>query len=370
MELVDKIKSLAGRIERQKGGVLTEEACKNAFVMPFLSALGYDVFNPEIVIPEFTADVGTKKGEKVDYAININGKLSILVECKGCGTNLAQAHMSQLFRYFSVTDARFAILTNGIEYWFYSDLDAPNKMDQRPFFKFNIVEHRPNEICELEKFSSDAFDVGTILSTASNLKYSSALKAEFMKEIQNPSEEFIRMLVARVFDGRFTAKIKDDFTPLVATAIHDSILDLLSVKLTNALEATTGTPNVLSRAAPTPSAPPSSVSALEIETDIETTEEELEGFYIVKAIVRSVVKPDRIFLRDAKSYCAILLDDNNRKPLIRLHFNSKSIKYISLFKEKTEDKIKIDTIDDIYLYSEQLRETAQSYNLENAKIPA
>ena len=85
MEFLEKIKVLAARVEKQKGSILTEEACKNAFVMPFLNALGYDVFNPEIVIPEFTADVGLKKGEKVDYAIKQNGKITMLVECKAAG---------------------------------------------------------------------------------------------------------------------------------------------------------------------------------------------------------------------------------------------------------------------------------------------
>jgi hypothetical protein len=123
MEFLEKIKALAVRVEKQKDNIITEEACKNAFVMPFLNALGYDVFNPEIVVPEFTADIGVKKGKKVDYAIKLNGKIAILVECKTCGSDLSQQHMLQLYRYFSVTDARFAILTNGQQYWFYSDLD-------------------------------------------------------------------------------------------------------------------------------------------------------------------------------------------------------------------------------------------------------
>jgi hypothetical protein len=135
MDFLEKIKALAVRVEKQKGNIITEEACKNAFVMPFLSALGYDVFNPEIVVPEFTADIG-----------------------------IAQQHMSQLYRYFAVTDAHFAILTNGQQYWFYSDLDEPNRMDQRPFFRFDILDYRPSDIAELSKFTHDLFDLDRILT--------------------------------------------------------------------------------------------------------------------------------------------------------------------------------------------------------------
>lgn len=362
MELADKIRALASRVEKQKDSVQTEEACKTAFVMPFLNTLGYDVFNPDVVIPEFTADVGVKKGEKVDYAIKVNGKVAILVECKGCGANLRQVHMSQLFRYFSVTEARFAMLTNGIEYWFYSDLDEPNKMDQRPFFQFNVLDHRPHQIVELQKFTSDSFDVDAILSTASNLKYSNAIKAELLKEVQAPSEDMIRLLAARVYEGRFTQKIRDEFTPIVAAAFRDAIRDAVSERLTTALEVTTATPGVIGRvsAPPTPDAT-SQPAADSPEGDIVTTEDEMEGFHIIKAIVRSVVKADRIVMRDAKSYCAILLDDNNRKPIARLHLNSKSARYVSLFKGKEEEKIRIESLDDIYAYADRLRQTAASY---------
>lgn len=140
MEFLDKIRGLAQRVTRQREGIETEEACKNAFVMPFLNALGYDVFNPDIVIPEFTADVGVKKGEKVDYAIKIDGEIIMLVECKKCGCDLSSQHTSQLYRYFSVTEARFAVLTNGVQFWFYSDLDLPNRMDAKPFFIFDMTD--------------------------------------------------------------------------------------------------------------------------------------------------------------------------------------------------------------------------------------
>jgi predicted type IV restriction endonuclease len=359
MDLDDKLRALAGRIEKQRDRVLTEEACKTAFVMPFIQALGYDVFDPHVVIPEFTADVGVKKGEKVDYAIRVNDKIALLIECKGCGVNLAQAHMSQLYRYFSVTEARFAVLTNGIEYWFYTDLDEPNKMDQRPFFIFNVLDRRLGDVAELQKFTAEAFDLDAILSTASNLKYSSAIKTELLKEFENPSDDMIRLLVGRVYDGRFVQKIRDDFAPLVAAAFRDAIRDRVSDRLVTALEVTTGSIPTIPTTAPAASIVIDTVDTAE---EIETTQEEIEGFHIVKAIVRAVVKAERVTIRDAKSYCAVLLDDNNRKPLIRFHFNSKSVKYISLFdSDKNGEKVKIESLDDIYASADRLRATAAAY---------
>jgi len=370
-DIADKIKLLANRIEKQRGTVLTEEACKTAFVMPFLNAIGYDVFDPHIVVPEFTADVGLKKGEKVDYAIKVNEKIAILIECKGCGVNLGQAQMSQLYRYFHVTEARFAILTNGIDYWFYTDLDEPNKMDQRPFFRFNMLDYRPDDVVELQKFSSESFNVDTILSTASNLKYSSAIKVELIKEFDAPSEEMVRMLVGRIFDGRFTQKVREDFTPLVAGAFRDAVRDMVSQRLTTALEVTTGAGGVPRAVPPTEAMATAVESSTGQDDEIETTPEEIEGYHIVKAIVRSVIKADRIMMRDAKTYCAILVDDNNRKPLIRMHFNSKSVKYISIFNaDRTEEKVRVDGVDDIYAYTDRLRATAAAYESAKSKTPA
>lgn len=350
MEFLEKIKTLATRVERQKDNITTEEACKNAFVMPFLNALGYDVFNPDIVVPEFTADVGVKKGEKVDYAIKKNGVITMLVECKMCGSDLAQQHMSQLYRYFSVTDARFAVLTNGQQYWFYSDLEEKNKMDQRPFFRFDILDYRPSHVAELSKFTNDQFDLDKILNTASTLKYSSAIQQEFIKELESPSDEIIRLFASRVYDGRFTERVRDEFRDIVANAFKESVREMINQRLTSALEATSDRPAAVEH-----------INGEEVEPgDVMTTDEEVEAFHIVKSIVRPVVKAERIVMRDAKSYCAIILDNNNRKPLTRLHFN-RSTKWISLFTNRQEERLRIESLDDIYTYAERLQATAREY---------
>jgi hypothetical protein len=350
MEFLEKIKALAVRVEKQKDTILTEEACKNAFVMPFLNALGYDVFNPEIVIPEFTADFGVKKGEKVDYAIKINGVITMLVECKPCGSDLATQHTSQLYRYFSVTDARFSILTNGRHYWFYSDLDEKNRMDQRPFFRFDILDYRPSHIAELSKFTHDQFDLDFILATASTLKYSSAIQQEFVKELEEPSDELIRLFAQRVYDGHFTKRVRDEFRDIVANAFKESIRETVNKRLTSALEATSEHPARDSQAEADPVD----------QEKVITTQDEVEAFHIVKSIVRTVVKGDRVVMRDAKSYCAILLDDNNRKPIARLHFN-RSQKYMGLFSNKLEERVPIAALEDIYEHAQRLQDTALQY---------
>ncbi|HII07162.1 MAG TPA: restriction endonuclease, partial [Methanotrichaceae archaeon] len=176
MDFIDKIHELAARIPNQIEHIQTEEATKNALVLPFIAALGYNVFDPTEVVPEFTADVGTKKGEKVDYAVLMDENPIILFECKWCGANLDNEHSSQLYRYFSVTDGRFGVLTNGIIYRFYSDLEKPNKMDEKPFFELNLLDIDESLVEELKKFTKSSFDLDDILTTASELKYTKEVK--------------------------------------------------------------------------------------------------------------------------------------------------------------------------------------------------
>lgn len=127
--------------------------------MPFINLLGYDVFNPTEVVPEFTADVGTKQGEKVDYAIFKDDEVIMLIECKKYGADLSEVHTSQLYRYFSVAHARIAVLTDGVLYRFYTDLEESNIMDTKPFLEFNMLDVQPPLVSELKRFTKPAFDL-------------------------------------------------------------------------------------------------------------------------------------------------------------------------------------------------------------------
>jgi hypothetical protein len=349
MEVAEKIRELAARIPQQMAHIKTEEACKNALIMPFINALGYNVFDPREVTPELVADVGTKKGEKVDYAILRDGKPIILVECKGCDCNLDTAHASQLYRYFSVTDARFGVLTNGVAYRFFSDLDAPNKMDSKPFLEINMLALDDLAVTELQKFSKAQFDVGAILATANELKITKAIKKAFVEELAAPSEDLVRLFISRVYEGRVTPAVKEQYTELTKRALQQFISERVTDRLRSALA---GEVQVLAETA---------ISEASVEKGMETTDTEREAFQIVRAIVSEVVEPKRVGIRDQQSYCGVLLDDNNRRPICRLWFNT-ARKYIGLFDEnRAEMRMPVSELTDIFAFAPQLKATVQRY---------
>lgn len=206
MDLIDHLNQIASKITKQKNSIATEEATKSAFIMPFIASLGYDVFDPEEVIPEFTADIGIKKGEKVDYAISVGGKISLLIECKMIGAKLEALNESQLHRYFHTTEARIGILTDGIIYKFYTDLDEPNKMDNKPFLEFSVMHVDEVIIGELKKFTKVSFNIDDVLSSASELKYTKTIKSLINEQLVNPSDEFVKFILVSAYSGRVTAQ--------------------------------------------------------------------------------------------------------------------------------------------------------------------
>jgi hypothetical protein len=345
MVLIDELKEISELIPAQKEKLLTEEATKNALIMPFIKALGYNVFNPSEVVPEFNADVGTKKGEKVDYAIMIEDNPAILIECKPCNSDLAKEHASQLYRYFSVTEAKFGILTNGINYWFYTDIEEPNKMDSKPFFEVNMEEIRPDIIKELKKFTKSSFNLDEILYSASELKYTREIKKILANELEQPSEDFVKFFAKQVYPGILTANVKEKFEGITKNALNQFIKDQVNSRLKSALDASDDKLEDEKELTEQPSR----------ESRIVTTEDEWEGFYIVRAILSEIINIERVQMRDTISYCGILLDDNNRKSICRLRFNT-SQKYLGLVDEsKKEEKVPIESVSDIYKYSEQLK---------------
>lgn len=344
MDLATKLSDLQKRTLEHREVLLTEEAAKTALVMPFIQSLGYDVFNPSEVVPEYTCDVGTKKGEKVDYAICDGGKVKILVECKPASAALNVNHASQLFRYFSVTDARLAILTNGVVYQFYSDVEAPNKMDEKPFFTFSMDALKAADTKTIEKFSKSAFDIEKIVHEAGLLKLQSLLRKELEKEFAEPSEEFVRLMAGRVYEGRITSQVRENFSKLLVSTTATLIRDLVNERLSSALNASNPT---------IPGLDPLADDGEE-DGEVVTTAEELSGFHIVQAIAAKHVHPKRVVMRDAKSYCAVLLDDNNRKSIARLHFNGLTTKYFGTFSGKDEQRHVIGDLTDIYQFADRI----------------
>lgn len=361
MEFAERLAALAAKVRQQRGVIETEEATKNAFVMPFISSiLGYDVFNPLEVVPEFTADVGIKKGEKIDYAIVKDGEIQILIECKKSVEPVKIEHASQLFRYFAVTNARIAILTNGEIYQFFTDLDAPNRMDAKPFLVLDLNDIDETLLPELQKLSKDVFDLDSIISSAGELKYIGELKRTLAAQFREPEDEWVKFLTSRVYTGPYTQRVREQFTSLVSKATKQFLNDQVNERLKKALGAQAFTPVDEVSTAAVSSRPVAEADLAEADA-IETTLEEIEGYQIVRAIVCSEVKPARVVQRDAKSYFAVLLDDNNRKPIARLHFN-RTQKYIGLFNEsKEETRVPISSLEEIYEHTEALRASVKSY---------
>jgi len=367
MDLIDQLKALSSKIAKQMDLVQTEEATKNAFVMPFIGALGYNVFDPTEVTPELTADVGTKKGEKVDYAILKEGKPIMLFECKRCKTDLGEENMSQLYRYFNVTEARFGILTNGVIYRFYTDLEEPNKMDSKPFLEFNLLDDIKESLVEdLKRFTKGFFNLDETLTAATELKYTKEIKRVMAEQLASPTEDFVKLFASKVYAGKLTQGVKQQFTDLIKKALHQFINDRINERLKSALAEE-------AQAVASPQTGTSSTEdskeVLDGKGKIITTPAEIEGYHIVKSILRATVDPNRVIMRDTASYCGILVDDNNRKPICRLHFNNLSKKLLGLFDnpEKRDEKVAIGELNEIYQYADRLVATVKNYEDKSKK---
>jgi hypothetical protein len=362
MDFIDKIREIAVRIPKQLEHIQTEEATKSALVMPFIAALGYNVFDPTEVTPELNADVGIKKGEKVDYAILRDGKPIILFECKHHAADLSKTHASQLYRYFSVTEARFGVLTNGVLYWFFTDLEAPNKMDAKPFFEFNMLDFKDASVEELKKFSKSNFDLNNIMTTASELKYTREIRRILLEQMQQPSDELVKIILAKVYTGRVTQVVREQFAQLIRQAFSQVVNDQINERLKTAM-ASVSSPTTAQAVDGNISGPQGNGKndeASSAQDGVITTVEEMEAYYTVKAILRDVVATKRVILRDVQSYCGVLLDDNNRRPICRFHFN-RAQKYVGFFTGEKEERVSLNEVDDLYKHAERLRVTVQHY---------
>lgn len=356
MELKLKLEQLHQRVNGLKEQIQTEEATKTAFVMPFIQILGYDIFNPTEVIPEFIADIGTKKGEKVDFVIKKDDEPILIIECKSWRENV-DAHNSQLHRYYHVSKARFGVLTNGVIYNFYTDLEKPNIMDEKPFFTINLDDIKDNSIKVLESFTKSGYNLESILDSAEALKYIKAIRKEFEKEIENPSDEIVKLLVNRFFERPLTANRMIAFKEYTKRALSLSISESISSRLKSALVINDNIETEKTTI---------STTNIDLNNDtskVTTTDEELEAFQIVKAILREKIPTERIAYRDTQSYFGILLDDNNRKPICRFHFGA-SRNLIELFHQGKDsgEKIIINSLDDIYNHRNELHQTIENYN--------
>lgn len=347
MELEEKLKNFAQRITQIKSNINTEEATKTSIIMPFFQILGYDVFNPNEFIPEYIADVGIKRGEKVDYAIVLNNEVVILIEAKSINENLNK-HDSQLFRYFGTSAAKFAILTNGIIYKFYTDLEKDNVMDTTPFLEINLESISNQDINELKKFQKDSFNMDVIINSASELKYSNKIRNVIKEEFNNPSDEFVKVILNHgVYDGIKTQIIINKYRNILKKSLNNYINDILNSKIQNAINNE------------------ESQEEVEVVEKIITTDQELEAFYIIKSIFSEYCDVSKIYYKDTESYFAILFDNKVTKWICRIYLRE-NVKYITIPNDKKEEvRYDIEYVSDIYKYKvELLNKLNEFYNIK------
>ena len=351
MDFNESIKQFSERVSMLKDTINTEEATKMSLVVPLFQLLGYDVFNPTEFCPEYIADVGIKKGEKVDYAIMVDGEPSILIECKSCSEELDK-HASQLFRYFGTSSAKFGILTNGIIYRFFTDLEETNKMDLVPFLEINILNLKDSAINELKKFCKESFDKDKIFSTAEELKYSSLIKSVLASEFEKPSDDFVRFILNGVYDGQKTQKVIEKFTPVIKRAFSSFVNEIVNNKISSALMKDEPETDTVEEVNTEPEKPVSKII---------TTEQEIESFFIVRAILSEVVPVEDIVYRDTESYFGILYKDNNQKPICRINLDRKNKQLLIPDENKKFERIYIESTNDLYKYKEKLIEVLNRY---------
>lgn len=357
MSFENEVKEFSKDINTKLEHIDSEETTKIALIMPFLRILGYDTTNPAEVKAEYTADVGTKQGEKVDLAILENDNPLIFIECKPVKNPLTSDHISQLYRYFSITDIQIGILTNGVEYKFFTTGEDNNRMAEKPFLDIDLLNLTKNDIKELEKFVKKNFDIDEIVTRADDLKYRNLIKKEMLSQFDDPSEEFIKVIGKQVYDGILTPSIKERFGNIIVNVTAEIINEKVEKRLADAVASTDIPEETTEEITGKPTEETKSS-----KDDIVTTKEEKEGYYIIKSIAAEIIDSDRITMRDRKTYCNILLDDHQFYTITRLRFNNTDNLKIELFDKvevghngmKIGDKIDITNVSDIYNYKERI----------------
>lgn len=362
MDFKDSILQLSEKIGKQKDSILTEEAAKNAFIMPMLIALGYDVFNPDEVVPEVDCDLVKKKGEKIDYAVMKEGKPIFIIECKHCKQDL-NLHDTQLQKYFVASQARFGVLTNGVEYRFYTDLDKTNLMDGKPFLVINMLDISDVDIEQLKKFHKSYYSEIEILSTAQELQISLQIKDILNRNFQSPGDEFTRYFVRCLNNGKSSAKLIEQYKPIIRKVVSGIINDTISERLSVAIKSGDSQMelNQFQQHASNNDGHEDGLATSDNDTGVVTTQDEIDAYNIVKSILRKDVDISRISFKDYKTYFVVYIDDS-WKWVCRFYLNWK--KYIAFPAPadgvRNEEKIEIQSLDDIFKLGDKLTDSLKN----------
>ena len=335
MDFKNALKELKETRLRGSALVGSEQDTKRILILPFIQALDYDIFNPL----EFGSEVSAPGGGRVDYVIRRDGNAAIIVECKPASNTRLIDDRGQLRRYFNTTKPDIAILTNGIQYQFFSDVDREGEMDSEPFLEVNLGECDDEDFGEpgapdinsLAAFTKSEFSSNGVRQTATRLKYKSGIR-RFLEQQFSGDElhsDFVALLSKRVYQKRLVGNIKVQLGELSNEVVSEFKTAM--------------------------------VKAEAIRSQHTTTSDEIEGYYTVKNILWNIVDSDRVVMRDHKSYCNIRLDDDNRngRTICRLWFNDLNRKRVGLFDADSEEQVRIDSLGEINNYAERIRQTAR-----------
>ena len=318
----------------------TEQAAKQALVLPFITALGYDIFDHTEVVPEFVADFGNQQGWKADYAIVRDDKPIIIFECKRANDPLDRDRASQLGRYFPNTEARVGVLTGGLRYKFYSDLVQPNTMDREPFLEFDIRTLDSNLITELERFSKGQFNIEAIKESATRMRHVAGIRAYLEGMYNQPDEALVRQIATYCgYPGpgtNLTQERLERFTNLVKETIQGFIPARIAARQQIADYS------------------PPDDDTNRVEGDIIT------AYEMVQAILGSVVGPERVNIHNTRSYCAVVLDGNPSQTICRFRFGPR-VKRLCFGPATGEEQHSLESLANISDHAEQLQETARRY---------
>jgi len=360
MDFINELRQFATRAYQIKSAITTEEGTKNSLVLPFFQMLGYDIFNPLEFVPEYAADFGVKKDARVDYAIMVDGNPIILIECKPYNENLAK-HKGQLFQYYAATPAKFGILTNGITYKFFTDLNAPNKMDSEPFLIFDVLDIDEHLIPELKRFAKQTLDIEAAFNAASELKYTRKIKDVLQTMREEPSDNFVKYMLTEIYEGAKTQKVIDEFREPIKQAFDQYINDIINERLQSAIRSASSADNLIVEVSE--NEPAEEIIEKQSYGDRDATLEELEAFAIVKSILWNMCDVNRLSYKHTRDYTVVLFDNNSSKRICRFWFDKKQ-KYITTPHPDDSKKMvrhDIEKLNDIYKHSDFVKEVCSRY---------
>ena len=326
----NSLRDLSNKATIIKDNILNEEATKTSLILPLFRILGYDIENPQLMIPEYAVE-----GDRVDYSIMCNDSPLFFIEAKNIKESL-EKHTEQAKKYFDNSEIKIICLTNGLDYNFYSDLNKDNEMDSEPFLSLNIENLTDFEMNYLTKLSSSNFNLENCTDIAYQIK-----ATEFIRhQLEDPSEEFIRFVANNVSCKKKTKKFLSRIKEFICYSIQD-VLKFFSNGSITIVPHTSGSkrPN----------------------SNIVTTQEEMDGYKIIISILSEMYSIDNVNYKDTQSYFAVITDNKPKQWITRLCLGTKKKSIMIPNDENKYDRFYINDIQDLYNYKEQLIKSANKY---------